>query len=494
MHSYSQGAEILGELEKALHAKVLINSKRIDKYILQVKYNPGEVIGPDDTIQESCNKLLGTINELINCEWYAEVDEEQIVVKLLEAILSHILIDKILQIYLEEYIAQGLKYDTGVCCVILGILTRDASSRAVVDLLLSGQILGLILGRYFDPHTSIRTVSRIEELIKTLSLLKSSVLERLVSERKFHFYDGARNSKTSEIRFLDFVVLLMPYIMENGLNFPAQYYVLSELDFSVEGGDILEVVLRIQFYVKLAETIIDFGSSTPIFDNIRGILTYLVKLYYNRNEDRIIKAFFVPDIVRLMAVLSYSTVEQVSSFNTKCVQEFQFFKSYNLMFDEDSDVLLLSTYNPELIPSEELEDIIQGKPLLNSEFFGIVLHFVSDQKLFSKLAPLLTNARISALPSDMLYRLLLSMTKYKYSVDFLLTKLPNITASFLVTTQEPLTNPEIWRMRRDSLLNLLKGYELGIWHDKIVKALEITQSGKKIGDYEAKVSLIDETV
>ena len=159
--------------------------------------------------------------------------------------------------------------------------------------------------------------------------------------------------------------------------------------------DPLFLILLIQFYVKLVRLKAPVDLSLPLSD--------ILSLY--DKFDLLVKN----EVVELVAQLSFT-----QSY-TDILFKSQIFKTHNLLevFEktENSDIRLLSKANPQVI--YELNNSIYPDVLAhlnlftNNLYFPILLNFMSSTTIFYQLKLHLNNEKLSQLPMDKLFKLLL---------------------------------------------------------------------------------------
>lgn len=488
-----------------VHLNEILNSDRgvdatlIENYILQLR-NSRSIIFPDKHSDDgiALNKFIAlfvpTINSLLNRENYHEMDPEQAVIGLLDAILAYLKIEQILQLYPLEFIINGLIADPAICCMIIRILRNNAESETTIKLFNETRMLDSILARYFEKDTTLSVVNQVELLISELVTLSSTVVSTKLLSGEFNdLYDQARNNKDQLVKFLDYVLLLVPYVLEKNYDLPTSYYVLSYLEFS-ENDDVLQVVLLIQFYSKLIQRINAFGKDTQIFTNIKKCLKDLISLFKTRQNDDIVQSFYANDIVDVLFHISYSKLPQLITFNKEVIDQYELFKSYNLFLHLDCDIKLLSTFNPQALPLEIVEDIVNEISVFNQKYFSILLNCIGSEQVFNKITPRLNTAAISKLSFDMLYSLLLRMSKFEYSRKYLINGLPSIVSDFLANPPN-VSESEIWNLKKDTLQNLLfSDTDLNVWHDPISKNFSLMCNGRKVQDILPQVDIADRSL
>ncbi|CUM49488.1 unnamed protein product [Debaryomyces tyrocola] len=495
----SSSVKIHVHLNEILNSDKVVNATLIENYILQLKNNR-LIIFPDEQPNESIelNKFISlfipTINSLLNGEHYFEIDPERVVISLLDTILAYLNIGEILLLYPLDFIINGLTGDSAICCMIIRLLRNNAMSEITVKLFDETVILNTILSRYFEKDVTLNVVNQVELLISELVGLSSTVVStKLLSTEFRDLYDHARDSEDKLVKFLDYILLLMPYVLEKQFDLPKNYYVLSYLDFS-DNDDVLQVVLFIQFYSKLIQRINTFGKDTNIIHNIKPCLKDLVLYFKTRQNDDIVQSFYANDIVDVLFHVSYSKVPELIAFNEEVVGQYELFKSYNLFLHLDCDIKLLSTFNPRALPLEIIEDILQEISIFNQRYFIILLNCIGSENVFNKLIPRLTTSVISKLSFDMLYSLLLRMSEFEYSRKHLINGLPNIVSDYLANPPN-VSESEIWNLKKDTLQNLLfSDTDLNVWHDPISKNFSLMCNGRKVQDILPQVDIADKSL
>lgn len=495
----SSSVKIHVHLNEILNSDKEVNATLIENYILQLRNNRS-IIFPDEQSDRGIelNKFIylfvPTINNLLNGEHYHEIDPERAVIGLLDAILAYLNIEEILQLYPVDFIINGLMADSAICCMIIRILRNNAKSETTNKLFNETTIFDSILSRYFEKDTILSVVNQVELLISELVSISSTVVStKLLSGEFKALYDQARNNKDQLVKFLDYILLLVPYVLEESYDLPKNYYILSYLEFS-DNDDVLQVVLLIQFYSKLIQRINTFGEDTKLFPNIKPCLKDLILFFKTRQNDDIVQSFYSNDIVDVLFHLSYSKVPQVIVFNKEVVCQYELFKSYNLFLHLDCDIKLLSTFNPRALPLEIVEDIVDEISVFNQRYFSILLNCIGSEQVFNKLTPRLNTAAVSKLSFDMLYSLLLRMSKFEYSREYLISGLPSIVSDYLANPPN-VSESEIWNLKKDTLQNLLfSDTDLNVWHDPISKNFSLMCNGRKVQDILPQVDIADRSL
>lgn len=473
-----------------------INATLIKNYVLQVKNNRS-IIFPNedqrDDVQENStiSLFVGTINELLNSGKLQHADPEGAVFDLLDAILEYLTIEEILQFYPLEFIIEGLKGDASVCCMIIRILRRNCQSQTTLGLFEDTTIMDTIITRYFDTEAPLSVVNQVELLVSELVDTSSPIVpQKLLSGQFKGEYKEARESSDKIVRFLDYILILVRYVVRNGYSLDENYYVLPKLLFS-DNDDILQVVLLIQFYNKLIDELNIYGKDNAIVKSIIPCLRNLTNMYTERQKDEFVELYYANEIADLMSSISYSKVPFLVAFTEELVHRHELFKSYNLYLHLDCDVKLLSKFNPEALNIEIISDILDEISIFSQRYFSILLNCIGSEKLFHKLTPRLTTQAISKLSLDMLYRLLLQMSKFQYSVKYLMSDLPNVVSNYLIDSPD-VTESEIWSMKKDTIQNiLLSNTELSVWKGELSKVFSNMCNGRKIQSIEPRVDVVD---
>lgn len=495
----SSSEKIHIHLMEALQKEAIIDAKLVGTYILQLRNNPS-IMFPDEEYRQDVtqnkyiNTFIPTINEILNSSDYYRTDPDNEIVNLLDCILSYLTIDEILQLYPLEFILNGLHGSSAICCMVVKLLRRNANSATTIKLFEETEILKTIVTRHFEKDTSLEIANQVELLVGKLVTISSPVVSSQLLNPKFRdLYDELRGDGSKLVKFLDYILLMMPFILSKQHNFPEKYYVLSKHQFS-DNDDVLQIVLYVQFYGKLVQELNRFGHDSTIFENVKPCLRDLIALFQTRQNDSTVESFYSIEIVDLLIHLSHSTVNQIINFNNEIIEEFKMFKSYNIFLNLDCDIKLLSAYNPRYFQVELVKEILDDVPIFSKKYFTILLNAIGSSVLFEELVPHLTTSKISGLSLDLLYKLLLQISRFEYSTKYLLNSLPNIVSNYLIDPTV-ITESDIWSLRKETLHNLLtNNTDLDVWYDNIYKNYNIMCYGRNVRDVLPRVDVIDKSL
>lgn len=465
--------KVLTNLETSYERKQPVGSKLIDRYALTIDQSTV-------TQHSYFEQIIPAINRILMDSEAYRIDPDNVLIRLLPEILSHLSFEQILMYYPNDFILhflfEGKIENVSVLCleVILLNLPEPETLHFLRD---NNMIYRLLREIYFKKETPISVLNKIERLITVVN----GVEEIKLLELCIPILKEIRELDNTVLlsRYLDLVSLLLRYLPD----FSPQLYSFTKQEFLKYLDDPLFLILLIQFYVKLVKLEAPVDLSLPLSD--------ILSLY--DKFDFLVKNEVVELVAQMTFTQSYTDVLFKS----------QIFKTHNLLevFEktENSDTRLLSKANPQVI--YELNNAIYPDVLAhlnlftNNLYFPILLNFMGSTTIFYQLKLHLNNEKLSQLPMDKLFKLLLEMSTHNHSKEHLFNNLPTIMATNLLETED-LRNNELWNLKLEILQNLLNndsvpGFEF--WHQELTRNYELMAFGRVFRNAAPRVDVIDET-
>ncbi|AOW30688.1 DNA mismatch repair protein HSM3 [Candida albicans L26] len=464
--------KVLTNLETSYERKQPLGSKLIDRYTLTIDQSTVAQQSYFEQIIPAINRIL------MNSEAHV-IDPDNVLIRLLPEILSHLSFEQILMYYPNDFILHFLFEEKleNVSVICLEVILLNLQEPETLQFLRDNNVISRLLREVYFKKTPISVLNKIERLITVLNGIEEiNLLESCLPILK-KIRDQGNTVLLS--RYLDLVNLLLRYLPE----FSPHLYSFTKQEFLKYQDDPLFLILLIQFYVKLVRLKAPVDLSLPLSD--------ILSLY--DKFDLLVKN----EVVELVAQLSFT-----QSY-TDILFKSQIFKTHNLLevFEktENSDIRLLSKANPQVI--YELNNSIYPDVLAhlnlftNNLYFPILLNFMSSTTIFYQLKLHLNNEKLSQLPMDKLFKLLLEMSTHNHSKEHLFNNLPTIMSTNLLETED-LRNNELWNLKLEILQNLLNddsvpGFEF--WHQELTRNYELMTFGRVFRNAAPRVDIIDET-
>ncbi|KAI5965069.1 HSM3 [Candida theae] len=455
---------IIAEISSSHEAKTQIDEKLIDNYIL--------TLDTETTQQTSYfQTIIPLINQTLLDSQYAEIDPTGILLKLLEKILSFINFEEVLQFYPPEFIIQNLFTSSTISILCLKILTLNLHQSQAQEFISSNKIIPQLLRVFFEENTPISVLNSIEALVSAFNSREVHLLKD--GEETLYLVRKSDNAVLLA-RLLDLVSILV-----EKEDVDAKLYNFDLEEIVKFGDDPLFSILLIQFYVNMVGVCLIDGS-------IANVLT----LYKKGDLDDLV----VPEVADLISKMSYNNYDSV-------LATFEVFKSYNFIkiYEKNEvEIRLLSNSNPNVVyklnPSI-YDDVLKNLPLFDREFLPILLNFVASFQVWTLLQPKVTNERLESLSRDKLFLLLLAMSKYTHTKEYLFNNLPNIMNNEVI--ESDIRNTDIWKLKLEILENLkqsddIPGYHY--WQSKIEQSYNLMKFGQSYKHVQPKVEVIDDAL
>ncbi|KAL6450494.1 HSM3 DNA mismatch repair protein HSM3 [Candida maltosa Xu316] len=462
--------KVLDNLNSSFELKKPVNANLIDGYILSID---------NSTIQQDSylETFLPSLNQILLDEKYYDIDTDNILIQLLSAILSFLQFKDILTFYPKEFILQNLfsnQSSTVVTILCLKIIILNIHQDETLSFLQDNDIIHKLLEVYFIESTPISVLNQIELLISSLNDKEIHLLDSSES-----IFQKIRHSGNTILvaRYLDLLLLVLPKLK----NVSPHLYSFTREDFVKFDDDPLFLILLIQFYEKLVQQEIKALELEFVLNDILSSFD---------NFDSLVKS----EVVNLVARLSYHSYDEL--LNTH-----QIFKTHNLIqvFEKnDTEIKLLSRSNPQVIyqlNNSIYNDVLAHLNLFtNNAYFPILLNFLQSTTTFFQLKLQLNNERLSKLPMDKLFSLLLEMAKHEHTKEHLFNNLPSILSSNLL--ESDIRNSDLWNLKLRILENLLEDKTVPgfpYWQDQLQKNYDIMRFGQSFKNIKPKVDILDET-
>ncbi|RLV93258.1 DNA mismatch repair protein HSM3 [Spathaspora sp. JA1] len=422
-------------------------------------------------------QLIGIINQILINSDLTLVDPEGILINLLEKLLSMLSFEEILLVYPLNTIYQFLieSDNSTVKQLCLNVINLNLHEEKTQEFLYVNDILSKLIRIYFTRDTPIPVLNQIEKLTNSLT---SSEFNKLITSELLSFIQSFRINEDTTLmaRYLDYLLIILPHIQHN----PSLYQFTKSEIVQID-DDPLYLILLAQFYLKLLDQLCDISTS----------LNALISLYVNDQLNELVKG----EVINIISKMSY-----LNKY-IPILEQNQIFKTHNLIkiFEHNqSDIQLLTKVNSDIILQlnpEIYQDILSNLSLFNDQLYQpVLLNFIKSREIFNKLSDQFTNYKFSIMSRDRLYNVLLRMSQFKHTKEYLFNNLPNIITKYLIEP-ESIQNNQLWKLKLEILENLLQeddvlGYEY--WFDELDQVYEVMKYGKCFKN--AQVDIMDETV
>lgn len=511
-----QSLQILSSLHTNLISVSPINSTLIENYLPSIDKS---TIFPH-TVEIESNEYLqsffGIISQILTSADYSIIDPQNLTLQLLERILTYLTFEEITNFYPESFIIENLlNSNVQVSKLCLQIILLKSLEPRTISFLEDNDLLSTLVSQYLtNKSLDIGIVSQIETLLNMFvqsSQYSGIFILPLVSKNHDLYRSVRTGDMTLLARFLDYIVILLPFLLKNSTPFPSDLYLFTEEEFlNICQEDPLVAILVAQFYFKILEqesfeSQIDIfppigNSSTQESFDFKPSLISLIKAYQKDTFD-----FIKDEIINTIAKLSYTA--KYEPFCVKLLVKFEIVKAHNLikLYEYDpQDIKLLSTLNPRIIVAANPQiysDVLTNISLFsNNKYFPILLNFISIPTVFSSLTTYFHNTSLQKIPADKLYTLLFEFSKYSHSKHYLFNNLPTILNTFLIDDAElNLINKDLWNLKVQTLENLLDEQnlddiqDLTFWKKNLNDSLNLMKYGRNLKDIAPRVDVMDET-
>lgn len=418
-------------------------------------------------------------------------DPSTILTDLLVSVVRKFSLEELEGLYPPQYIIDVALEASPGTSLVFQIVAEKNSDPYTIRFLTTTDFLLNAVRTYFSVLATLLVVSSFENLLK-LVIDQDQILQLLTTAQYNQIYVRVRRDFNPILipRLVDFVAIVAPYTISNGkLALPSSAYTFSATDFAVD--DPLLVILIIAFYRKL----VGLKLSTPVQHDICTSLNAIFELWNKRATDADVETFYATEIAGLVCAMSYSELPAVRELLHQWQLRHGLFKSYNLYLDSsDADVELVSEFNPErfLRQPELVESLVSHIPLYSKRYFPILLNFVASNYTFDMLVTLnkLDVATISRLSLDLLFKLMLQMSKYKHSSTWLLRQ-SQLMNEFVLG--KPISEHDIWVLKKDTLGQLVDAGELGVWHDSVRDLYKVMCNGRDVKNVVPIAEVADAT-
>ncbi|RCK65382.1 DNA mismatch repair protein HSM3 [Candida viswanathii] len=462
--------KVVNHLTKSLEDKTPIDANLIDGYILSID----KAI---TTQEQYFQTIIPLLNQILLDDKYYELDPHGILIDLLLALLSNLSFKQVLTFYPIEFILANL-FESNVPVVnilCLKIIILNIHEHETLQFLKTNDVISRLVEKFFTEETPISVLGQIE-----LLLTKLETKEEIASLDPIEpILRKTRKLENTIIlaRYLDLLNIVLPKLKKLS---PA-LYTFTRDDFFKFESDPLFLVLLVQFYGRLVRE----QSELELEFVLSEILSSFDKF------DSLVKS----EVVELVTKISYGR-----SY-TDLLDSYQIFKTHNLIqvFEKnETDIKLLSKANPQVIydlNNSIYTDVLAHLNLFtNNAYFPILLNFIEPTTTFFQLKLQLDNNRLSRLPMDKLFNLLLVMAKYEHSKEHLFNSLPNIISANLL--ESDIRNHELWNLKVEILEQLLENQTVpgfDYWHEQLQQNYDYMRFGKSYKNIIPKVDIIDET-
>lgn len=455
----------IAEISSSYRSEAPINDKLIDNYILTLDFA---------TIQQPSyfQSIIPLVNQTLLDSAYPTIDPTGILIKLLGKILSYLSFKQVLEYYPADFILENLFSSSASSIICLKILTLNIHESETKDFLSFNHVITKLLTVFFKETTPILVLNLIESLVSAINSKEGHLLEEcteiLSLVRKL-------NNTILLARLLDLLLILT-----NKFNLDMKMYNFEREEIAKFMDDPLFLILLIQFYVNLT------GSDVNIDESIANVLI----LFKKGEFDDIVDS----EVAELIAAMSYHSYDSILS-------NFEVFKSYNFIkiYEKDEvELKLLSKSNPEVVytlNASIYDDVLKHLPLLDHAYLPILLNFIASPNIWTSLQTKLTNERLESLSKDKLYQLLLAMSRYNHSKEYLFNNLPNIMSNEVIGSD--IRNNDIWKIKLQILENLKRSDDVPgahFWETKIEGCYNLMKFGQSYKHVQPKVEVIDDTM
>ncbi|KAK6460878.1 DNA mismatch repair protein HSM3 [Scheffersomyces coipomensis] len=487
-------SRVLLNLQASYDAKGPVDLKLIDDFIPIINTT---------IIDNNSSSYLSIINQILIDESYHIIDPHHILIPLLEKILSYISFQQIVSIYSTDYIMVNLLENKNIEInkLILSLINRKLNEIETIQFLesISYQLIQAYLT---NRSLDLSIVNQIELIIQNLiDYNHHDLLNKMLNYNDL--YNTVRSNEDETLllaRFLDYLLILIPYIIEsdqeNSLN--KHYYQYNVDNFKI---DPLFLILLIQFYEKLIQKLKSSSKDLIIFRNIESILIQLFSDYIDAKFDDFINDEIINVLIKLSYIDQTDNV-QIHQFTNKLLSTTNILKSYNLLKVYEynsSDLKILSFINANVLiefNDQVYEEIIVNLNLLSNKlYFPILINLIPSSQLFEKLiqnSPYLSSNSLSKLSTDRLFQILLQVSNFNHSKQYLFNNLPSIINDHLISNDKAFINNDLYHLKIEILSNLLHDInDDNIWKSNLSTSLQELKVGKKI---TPQVDIIDETI
>lgn len=436
---------------KSQLSRAIVTPLDVENFIRLLNHNP---VDP-----HSLQDLISVIDPLIIRDDYYQLDPQLLIIELLQLLLSKISFEQILEFYPLQFILENLHQNNHFSLLILKVLTTHGLQVDWYD----HDLLYRVVSNYLlNKDLTINIASQTQTLLSSLpdpSMLNQPNFQSLFQSVK------ANGDSVLTSRLLDMITQFSPRV-----NF--------DLEFPLDLNDELFALLVINFYENLLDK-----QSLQILRAISSKVDEIVGLFGKRKSDETVQMFLVTDIINFLAKLSF-----------KFPQEFPLtplLNPVNLYLDTSYDIQLLSKINPDVMPFELLEYLIEF-PLFNQKYFAILLNIVT---LESVLKFLIDHDKISSntlltLTIDYLYRALVNLCNSKFGVSYLINNCPAILNDYIIDNIP--TNSDIFALKLSLLEKLLfQDHDLLIWHNRLMETYKTMKYGRAIRA-DPQVDILDD--
>ncbi|CAK7891299.1 DNA mismatch repair protein Hsm3p [[Candida] anglica] len=474
---------------------VSVDDTTILDYSRYFTHNPQEVLNHKSNFTSS---IIPSINDIIINN--PSLDPNMSLLELLNSIMVILPFEDIQLVYPESMILESIQSSNPqLTSLIIQIVLEKSNERDMIEFLEDSEFLVYATRTYFtesDDIQNLKVSSTYENLLAYIATVSPHLVDKLSNPELVSLYkkirDDPEGNSTLFSRLLDFIIIIFPVSHEW---IPTSLYKFSKIEFSID--DPLLVILLISFYKKFIQQI---NITSVILTTIKPSLYDIMELFTRRQQDSLIESFYAVEIVVLLYHWSHSDNKLLLGYLGELTDSFKIFKSYNLYLDElASDIELLASFNPDQINDklDFLEDIIQ-LPLLQQRYFPIFLNILSSKDLFGKLVELnkLNIKSISKLSLDMIFKLLFTISNYKYSTHWLLSDAPQLMSDYVIASSAAISESEIWSLKKSILENLLNknsSQELGVWKETIESTYSLMKNGRNVKDIIPRVEVATDT-
>ena len=273
--------KVLTNLETSYERKQPLGSKLIDRYTLTIDQSTVAQQSYFEQIIPAINRIL------MNSEAHV-IDPDNVLIRLLPEILSHLSFEQILMYYPNDFILHFLFEEKleNVSVICLEVILLNLQEPETLQFLRDNNVISRLLREVYFKKTPISVLNKIERLITVLNGIEEINLLELCLPILKKIRDQGNTVLLS--RYLDLVNLLLRYLPE----FSPHLYSFTKQEFLKYQDDPLFLILLIQFYVKLVRLKAPVDLSLPLSD--------ILSLY--DKFDLLVKN----EVVELVAQLSFT--------------------------------------------------------------------------------------------------------------------------------------------------------------------------------------------
>ncbi|ODV60165.1 uncharacterized protein ASCRUDRAFT_8921 [Ascoidea rubescens DSM 1968] len=294
----------------------------------------------------------------------------------------------------------------------------------------------------------------------------SKIYNKLLSDKKIiSIFNQMKTSSSTLIisRYFEIILVLTEYLPQNELSI--QNKLISEFDqfYYIDLKLYLTDFLFLANIIKFQTDLLNFINQDSLkFDWLLTILKKnnliheIIKVWIKRNEIPDLN-WIINEFILYLSALSYIN-------NASLINEFYPVYSNNQNFVDKNNSFYLSNINPEFLLTLNSQNVIRLNSLsLNNKSSVIFCNLVNNINSFNFIKSIFTDSNLNNLQLFELYELLLVMSSFTYSSQFLFTDIPSIINNKLLMNDRNnidenivISDANLQKMRLKILSNLIE--------------------------------------